>query len=97
MNILNFLIFLFFLNTTLSIAYSFWTYRILKVNDFQIERTSIRIAYTTKELSQLFKQTESKKLHTEIRRLILLNKISTWSWWIYLGIFLTIALIAFVL
>ncbi len=97
MNLLNFLIFLFFLNTALGIVYSIWTHRILKVNGLRIERKSIRMAYTTKELSQLFKQTDSKKLHTEIQRLILLNKISTWSSGIYIAVFLIIALIAYVL
>jgi hypothetical protein len=63
---------LFILGWTLS----FMTYRLMKRNNFKIEKKSYKFGYTIKELSQLYGQSNSRQTSNKIAILIKLTNSS---------------------
>jgi hypothetical protein len=93
MYFLYFLISFFFVNFILSSLTSFMIYRLLNKNNFTITKTNWRIGYTVSELSQLYDQSKSEQLNIQIRRIIILTRVNTWAWWIYVSIFVIIGIL----
>ena len=64
------------------------TYRLIKKNNFRIEKTSYGMGYTVKELFQLYGQSNSFQTSKQITILIKLTRWSKILFWIYTSIFI---------
>jgi hypothetical protein len=80
---------LFILGWTLNIA----TYRLIKKNKFVIKNTNYGIGYSIKELSQLYKQTDSFEISKQITTIVKLTRWSKRLWWIYASIFIALLIL----
>ena len=88
---------LFLSGSILSIYKTIGIYRLIKLENFRIEKKSPVIAYTTKELSQLYDQSSSETTNKKIDKLIKLTRAEKRIWIFLLGTFLAYALIAWLL
>lgn len=75
-----FLAILFFVNIIVGIYRDMMLSKFIKANNLTIKKTSWSMGYKTKELSQLYSQSTSKKTDKMIRKIININNISDWLW-----------------
>lgn len=84
--IIIFFLTLFFLGMVLNIL----IYRLIRKNNFVIERSSSRIGFTVKELTQLYTQSNSIETSNRITAIIKLTKVSHLLFWVYASLFILI-------